>query len=363
MKFNYLFLPIVILFSSCKKNENYIPQDSQFSEVYKKEENDIGKPLGLINNIIQVEDKIIFSDIINRRISVWDGDKFQKNIGSEGEAPGQFKLLSSLTSAGDTLFVWDKERLKLNLFKGNKYISSISLDNYGHKYVPDKIHAIKNDLLLVEYSSGFSQIDQNSTKNRKRYIQMIDLNQNYLLKEAIEIDDKEFNVDTNSGGMTVMVRPFGHEPFVNYVDNFIVLAHSSENKISIIDVSNIKIKKDITFDEVDSKINNKDFQQEISRYKSNTDIDKLLEKDRAKKWRQVEDLCIDRLNKNIWIKQVVSGNHEKAIWSVYNLDGNKLKEYVLPFSYDIAIIDKQYTIGVETNKLGIQSIIKYKISK
>ncbi len=198
MKIMAILICIIILFSSCLRDNEYSTGDKLTKENPETDiltdkraaikhvgsiilQEDNSQYIGVVWNLVESGGFLFIPDWISRDIKVYDKTgKFQYIIGTIGEGPGEFRdVRGGMIVVGDTLYIIDIILQRLNMFKTNgDFLKSFPLPS-GLDYtgLSGELLAIGDAIVMPVYENKYAPMIE---YHKSRTIALLDKQGNIL---------------------------------------------------------------------------------------------------------------------------------------------------------------------------------------
>lgn len=311
---------------------------------------------------------IVVADAGNHRLLFFDGaGALRDSVGGEGEGPGEFKDISVLArSAGDSLVVWDRSLRRISVLDGN--------GRFGRTIALERTDSVRFASVIGVYSdgsyaaTGFVDIGGGTvTTGRHSFsspVYHFGADGSFLEKTGIFPTGESYFESVGGGGFRISRALFADNAYRERAGDRFLFASSAEYELRYYApdgtlrqvVRREPLARPVTSpdraDEIDRLVRDapEQFREGMEGLLNEMDSPALLPEIRA--------LFVDPLGR-AWVEEFRSGDaQDGAPWHVYGPDGLLVGVVTLPDRFRLMDAAIDYVIGVKTDELGIESVLR-----
>lgn len=306
----------------------------------------------------------------NHRVAFFDsGGRFQGSSGGEGEGPGEFQSLSLLSrSVGDTLLAWDMGSRRVSvLTPSGEFVRSFGLQTTEEVPFASVTAAFGDGSFLA---TGFVDTGGGPIQTGRRSYTSPSFHfgpDGAFLAHLGSFATPESYFETfDNGGFSVYPAPFGMVSHRLAVDSLFLTARSDSYELRLAPPGgeiNLVIRRDPRNQPVTSALRGSLVEKLVAESAGGDPASyrRVLEEmevpDRTPEFGRV---FADRLGR-IWVEEY-DPLAEVTEWRVYGSDGVGVGALHLPEDFRPTDAGEDYILGVQTDEMGVESIVRHPIA-
>jgi hypothetical protein len=338
-----------------------------------------GDRIGLIQGIdVDKKGRIYVGDMVRATVHLYSHDgSYIRAIGKKGRGPGEFSYLwGTRLTENDSLYVFDGASHAVTVFAPERFdypARTIALPPAPDGYMPTLMGSVgtghtgiwydtKTKNLLVPYATSYSANNLGDVRYLRLYC--LDEQGRFVKKEPVlKVEDKQMFV-IQGKGFSVSPMPLGRRPIVHVSrDGHIYYGDTDSANIQVWDLSG-RLLHTIALPEKRIRITSRMWERELKRWpdtkltmsvlgRSNNPLPEYMPR--------FEAFLTDDKG-NLW---VALNTEEPAMleWLLLQADGKRLTSFRHSKDVILQLVRGDYAYGIFTDDNGIQSVVRYRISK
>jgi hypothetical protein len=330
------------------------------------------------------EGRIYAADGVSQEIRVFapDGDPL-RTVGRRGRGPGEYVRLQDLAVArGDSLFVLDigQQRVSVYSLHGSSpalaYTTRVPpLPGKGASY---SLLVPAGGGVVVQYASAFGA--GNLENRREIVLRRLDRHGGVLKDSLLVVPDREFLVTRDPRyGYSVGLLPFGRRPLLRMgADDRLYYGWTDSLAIEVYSLDGARVGR-IGASHAAPRVTDRDvrallrsYQTEMGRTLFRNAVDDgripatkpafkdFLVDDRGRAWVNVVTEEDVQVSSDEGPRYTALPGHGSPWW-IFDRTGKHVAVLALPHDVALHVVRGEDAYGVETDELGVQRIVRYRI--
>lgn len=309
------------------------------------------------------------------RVYLGDGDQnvihaykpsgqYLRKIGSEGKGPGEFTGIYSLRQLDDSLYAYDSQQDRVNVFsldsfafshavpltRENKEIEELSNTS------PKSFYVLGNGKLLVSFIEYFSMGQEEDTDRSTLFYQM-NKEGEMISEKVLEQKARKSITGTIGGGPVVVPAPFGRKSlfaggpdntfYGSWNEDFLIKKYNAEGEYQQA-IYYPYTKSPLEIEDVLEKFDHEGFR------------DLLTNVERPATWPVIHSMKVDDQSR-IWVS-TITDDRDSYRWWVISSEGELLAKFNWPRSRSLKVVKDGSVYTHETDEeTGVERIVRYSI--
>ncbi|CAN5680408.1 hypothetical protein BH23THE1_BH23THE1_22580 [soil metagenome] len=294
-----------------------------------------------------------------------ENGKLIREFENRGEGPGEYLSIREIYIKNDFLYIVDDNNLRISKFKISN--SDGDLTHIKDTLYPDRAFTRIEHFFVIDEDTyafvflkdGFSA--HNLWDDKFAGLQLFDWKRQKY-NEILEVPGREYFRFENERGWGIRPLAFGTYPYFMFHEGEFYYGDNSEFNI---DKYNLSGELVTTFQSINIDPISVPQNERMGEINDDYYVDRNIQKDAREQlpeeWRIYNSFLIDDENR-LWISMNQQGHSEGGLWWVFDEFGNGLYKLELEVPSKFLLIHNNNIYGIETNDLGVQSLVKYSIS-
>jgi len=378
-----LFATLLILITACTsdvqiseeiarlENLTVIPQDAEPSHTINLEKEAVYRDtediiLGRFSGAVaDDEGRVFIADRDQNIIHVYEpGGEYLRQLGREGDGPGEFGNISSMLADDQFIYAYDFSKRSLNvfdleslefshvipLFRKDRDIEELEGTYPGPFYV-------RNDSnLLVSFKKPYSSSNLND-QVRTTLFYLLDREGRIVSDLIFEHRDKEALINSEGNSFMIMNTSYSPGPLVDSgYDNSLYFAWTEEFLIKVYNGKG-EYERAIYHPYDKSPL---DRNEVVNEYEGETQRKMIRNDDLPETWPALNSLTVDDENR-LWVSTITDDREVYQWWLISN-EGELMARFQWPESRRPVEIKNGYLYARETEEeTGLQQVVRYRI--
>jgi hypothetical protein len=338
-----------------------------------------GRPFQEIVSLIRTPAGVLaVADAGDERITVLNGiGEVVRILGARGTAPGEFRSLDWLVSAGDSLMAYDRIERRLTMFGTVGKVRTASLD-LGGLLATTPLGRFRDGSLLVESGGPIFPFPGRPWQVRRDSAELVRVDADGRLLDTLALVpwSESFGVELGSGDrrfVAPMPRPFARRTSAAPLVSGFVLGEGGTYAVDVYDLQGVKrlsMRRNLTGAPVTPEAIEafRDARRSLpvsQGLQGSLDSAMTAALDSApfpQAMPVYERLLVDDPG-NIWVENYSIRSDQPRIWSVFNTSGRWLGDVATPPGFRMFYIAKDALYGVWYDANGTPHVQGYALTK
>lgn len=311
--------------------------------------------------------RIYISDWARESILVFDENgNLLRKVGRSGRGPGEFLQIRNISIADNKLLVFDTSLLRVSVFKIFKediiYKTDLLLPKlesaakFDASYSPSWMYTAGNGNYLLTYGISYSP----GTGHFKRTQKLVHFKMGSETQQAVlEIKEDQAYIYDRGGHLFISTaQPFARKSMLYASNNNIIYyGWTGSPSIKMYNLNGALINS-ISLPQKTIDVSNHDLEIKMASWNDSRYREGVREAT-PETWPVFHWFLVDK-NNRVW---VAVNTEDRDHYSIHIFDtyGDLFAKTSLPKSVELQVVRSGYAYGVQENKEGIQTVVRYKV--
>lgn len=321
----------------------------------------------ITNATVDTEGRVFIADFRQSTIYVYESDgTYLRQLGGEGEGPGEFGNLGAVHADTDYLYAMDWNRRRLNVFSLTdlqfEFTINLMDDNPEIEELQNRYpgnYFVKNDgTILVAYGLPYRP-DTDPEEERHTIFYEVDRNGDIKSDELFSQRAPDIlSHQTGDGARIVGMSPFGGRPLFALTGDGRPISAWSEDFLIKFHTTDGEYERAFYYPYEKSEV---DRQEVIDSYENDQMKQMVRNAEAPDTWPALNSLEVDDQNR-LWVSTIV-GDDEVYEWWILEEDGELLAKFTWPRSRNLQQIKNGFVYAIESEEeSGLQRVVQYRVA-
>lgn len=284
-----------------------------------------------------------------------------REVGRDGEGPGEFRTRQIQILNGDSLAVYDSQLGRFTVFEPDDFAvaRTFRLLEYGNQ-TPSKYWAIgTNRSLAVESPAFYPGAGVDDDVGRQDIVTTSVIGA--IEKDTIlTMPSADFLVVRSAGSVTVRAHPYGTEPLLQPVDSLrVVYGHTREARILVLGLGGDTVA-DVLHSTETVNVSQQQFEEDLAKIR-NQQMAATFRLEAPHQWPAIVALVADDSSR-VWMSVRAAANADSWPLFVFDTSGRLVATSNLPAGEELWAVRGDVAVATSTDSLDVPWIRRYRVT-